>query len=65
MCYSIEPRDGIYVKGYEFLSFTKNIGKYLSNKYSQKPLDSAKKSINRCNKNCFKESNLKSSRSHW
>ena len=53
--YSIEPRDKIYVKGYEFLSFaksmSKNIGthatkvaKNLRGKYSQKPLDSAKTS---------------------
>ena len=41
---SIEPRDKIYVKGYRFLSFAKNMGKYLSNKYGQKRLDSAKKS---------------------
>ena len=41
---SVEPRDRIYVKGYEFLSFAKNMGKSLSNKYGQKPLDSAKKS---------------------
>ena len=26
MCYSIEPRDQVYVKGYGFLSFAKNIG---------------------------------------
>ena len=32
------------VKGYEFLSLSKNIGKYLSSKYSQKLLDSAKES---------------------
>ena len=44
MKYSIEPRDRIYVKGYGFLSFAKNMGKSLSNKYSQKILDSAKKS---------------------
>ena len=44
MRYSIEPRDGIYVKGYRFLSFAKNMGKSLSNKYGQKLLDSAKKS---------------------
>ena len=44
MCYSIEPRDRIYVKGYRFLSFAKNIGKHLSNKYGTKLLDSAKKS---------------------
>ena len=43
MRYSIEPTDRIYVKGYGFLSFTKNMGKSLSNKYGQKPLDSAKK----------------------
>ena len=34
----------IYVKGYKFLSFAKNMGKSLSNKYGQKLLDSAKKS---------------------
>ena len=41
MRYSIEPRDRIYVKGYGFLSFAKNMGKSLSNKYGQKLLDSA------------------------
>ena len=45
MEYSIEPTDRIYVKGYGFLSFSKNIGTHLSNKYSQKPFDSAKKSM--------------------
>ena len=51
MRYSIEPRDRIYVTGYGFLSFAKNIGRHankvaknLSNKYSQKLLDTAKKS---------------------
>ena len=44
MRYSIEPRDRIYVKGYGFLSFAKNMSKTLSNKYDQKLLDSAKKS---------------------
>ena len=44
MRYSIEPRDRIYFKGYGFLSFAKNMGKHLSNKYGQKLLDSAKKS---------------------
>ena len=41
----------MFVKGYGFLSFSKNVGKNstkvaksMSNKYSQKPLDSAKKS---------------------
>ena len=44
MRYSTESRDRIYVKGYGFLFFAKNIGKSLSNKYGQKLLDSAKKS---------------------
>ena len=44
MRYSIEPKDRIYVKGYGFLSFAKNMGKNLSNKYSQKLFDTAKKS---------------------
>ena len=41
---SVEPRDIIYVKGYGFLSFAKNMGKDLNNKFGQKLLDSAKKS---------------------
>ena len=44
MRYSTEPRDSIYVKGFGFSSFAKNIGKRLSNKYGQKLIDSAKKS---------------------
>ena len=51
MRYSIEPRDRIYVDGYGFLSFPKNMGRHankvaesLSNKYGQKLLDSTKKS---------------------
>ena len=46
MRYSIEPKDGTYVKGngfLSFLSFGKNIGKHLSTKYGQKLLDGAKK----------------------
>ena len=50
MRYSIEPRERRYVKGYGFLSFAINIGthaakvaKNMSNKYSQKLVDSAKK----------------------
>ena len=31
MRYSTETRDRIYVKGYGFLSFAKNMGKSLSN----------------------------------
>ena len=50
--YSVQPRDRIFVKCYEFFSFAKNmsknigknISKNLSGKYSQKLLDYAKKS---------------------
>ena len=42
MRYSVELRGRIYVKGYGFLSFAKNMGKSLSNKDGQKRLDSAK-----------------------
>ena len=51
MRYWIEAKNRIYVKGYGFLSFAKNMGTHatkiarnVSNKYSQKLLDSAKKS---------------------
>ena len=44
MRYSLEPGDRIHVKGYGFLSFAKNMGTHLSNKYGQKLLDTAKKS---------------------
>ena len=38
MRYSIEPRDRVYVKGYGFLSFAKN----MSNKYGKNLVDTAK-----------------------
>ena len=44
MHYSIKPRERRYVKGYGFLSFAKNIGRTLSNKYCQNLVDTAKKS---------------------
>ena len=52
MRYSIQPRDIIFVKGYELLSFVrnirknigKNISKNVSCKYSQKFLDHDKQS---------------------
>ena len=48
--YSVQPRDQIFVKGYGFLSFARNMGrntdknisKNLGSKYSQKRLDHAK-----------------------
>ena len=45
MRYSIESKDRIHVQGYAILSFAKDTGKNLSNKYGQKRLDSAKKSV--------------------
>ena len=52
MPYSVQSRDRIFVKVYEFLPFAeymgknigKNISKILSGKYSQKLLDHAKQS---------------------
>ena len=49
MCYSFQPRNQIFVKGYGFLSFAenmvknigKNLSKNLSGKYTQKLLDHA------------------------
>ena len=46
--YSVQPIDGTFVKGYGFLSFSKNIGrnvsKNLGGKYKQKLLDHSKQS---------------------
>ena len=55
MWYSIEPRDRIYVKEYGFLSFVKN----MYNKYSQKLLDSTKKSTADAIKIASKRANQK------
>ena len=59
MRYSIEPR--VICKGTWFLSFVKNIGKSatkvaksMSNKYSQKLLDSAKRSTTNAIKTTLK-----------
>ena len=37
MCYSIEPRERRYVKGYGFMSFARNFG----NKYGKKLINTA------------------------
>ena len=50
MLYSVQPRDRIFVKGYGFVSFAKNMGKSVgknisknvSSKYRKNPLDHAK-----------------------
>ena len=54
MRYSIKSRDRIYVKGYGFLSFAKNMGKSLSNKYGQKRLNTGKKSTTDATKTASK-----------
>ena len=40
MRYLLEPRDRVYVKGYEFMFFARS----MSNKYGKKLADTAKKS---------------------
>ena len=62
MRYSIEPRDRIYVKGYGFVSFAKDMGKSLRNKYVQKLLDIAKKSITDTIKTASKKANQKTAK---
>ena len=64
MRYSVEPRNRIYVKGYGLLSFSKNIGTHLSNKYGQRLLDTTKKSTTDAIKLLQKKSHSKSSRSN-
>ena len=66
MRYLIEPRDKIYVKGYGFLSFAKNMGIYatkvaknVSIEYGQKLIDSAKKSTTDAIKTASKREILK------
>ena len=65
MRYSIEPKDRIYLKGYEFLSFAKKMGTNSSNKYGQELLDNAKKSTTDAIKTASKRAIEKKSRSHW
>ena len=67
MHYSIEPKDRIFVKGYKFLSFAKNIGKMLgknisknlSEKYGQKLLDHDKKNLQQMQLTLPQKSNSK------
>ena len=65
MRYSVEPKDRIYVKGYEFLSFAKNMGNNLSNKHGQKLLDSAKKSATNAIKTASKRAIQETALSDW
>ena len=63
MRYSIKPRDRIYVQGYGFFSFAKNMSKSLSNKYGQKSLNSAKKSTTNAIKTAWKRAIQKTAES--
>ena len=49
MRYSIEP-----IKGCGFLSFARNVGKNISNKYNKKVIDTAKKSASDATKTASK-----------
>ena len=70
--YSVGLRDRIFVKDYIFMSSAENVDKYigknigrnLSNKYSQKPLDHAEKSATNALKYA-KKSSSKISTSNW
>ena len=62
---SNEPRDRTYVKGYGFLSVTKNMGKNLSAKYGQKLLNSAKKATADAKKLLQKEQFTKQQKQLW
>ena len=53
MRYSIKPRDRIYVKGYGFLSFSKNMGRNLSSNTVK--IDSAKESTTNAIKTASKK----------
>ena len=61
--YSNEPKDQIFVKGYGFLYFaknmSKNIGKNVSGKYSHKLLDHAKQSTTDALKTTSKKKQFK------
>ena len=65
--YSVQPKDQIFVTGYRFVSFAKNIcsntgksiSKILSIKYSQKFLDYAKQSAKDALKTHSKRANQK------
>ena len=77
MRYSVQPQDRIFVKGYEFLSFAKNMGRNIGKNMiknlnckcspgmlgmSQGPLDHAKKSAKDALKTSLKKSHSKNSR---
>ena len=77
--YSFQPRDQIFVKGYWFLSFAKNMVKIIPKNvskniretycqkliYSQKLTDYAEQSATGAFKIASKKRNSKNSRSNW
>ena len=72
MCYSIEPRERRYVKGYGFLSFSKDMGthaarvaKKLNNKDGQNLVDTTKKSAADALKIAVKEQFKKQLKHVW
>ena len=76
MRYSIQPKNGIFVKGYGFLSFAKNMGKNIGKSFSgkfspgmlamrQELLDYAKKSKTDALIKLLQKDSFKSSRSNW
>ena len=73
MCHSVQSKDQIFAKGYEFLSFAKimgknigiNISKNLNGKYSQKCLDHAKQSAKGAFKITSKRVIQKNNRRSW
>ena len=58
MCYSIEPKERRYVKGYGFLSFARNF----SDKYSKYLMDKGSKNFA---KTAGKKILKKNSKSNW
>ena len=68
MHYSVQPRDGIFAKGYGFLTFAKNIGKNISQnviyRYNQKRLYHAKQSATDVLKAASKSAIIKNRR-NW
>ena len=71
--HSVQTRDRIFVKSYEFLSFPKNMGKTIdknisknvSGKYSQKLLDDAKQFAADALKTSSKRVIQENSRGKW
>ena len=55
MCYSIEPRERRYVKGYGFLSFARNFSDKYSKSLMDKGVDVSKKFAKTAGKKILKE----------